>query len=56
MLLPDDIDELYDLLSDPWEMKNLEENEDYRVVISEMKAELERLKKAVDYATPYIKE
>lgn len=48
----DDIDELYDLENDPGEMKNLIFSPDHQVVKSEMKAELERLKKETGYFDP----
>lgn len=37
---PNDIDELYDIEEDPWEMKNLEANHQHKDILDEMKARL----------------
>ena len=48
----DDIDELYDLENDPGEMTNLIGSPDHQTVRSELKTELERLKKETGYFNP----
>lgn len=44
-----DIDELYDLQEDPGEMNNLINNPKYKKIKSQLKADLEKLKKETDY-------
>ncbi len=46
----DDLDELYDLRSDPHELRNLAQDPAHAGKLAEMQAELERLLKATDYA------
>jgi N-acetylglucosamine-6-sulfatase len=50
--MTEDIDELYDLKTDPGEMTNLIGNPDYQTIKSEMKSELEKLKKETGYFDP----
>ena len=50
--MTEDIDELYDLETDPGEMINLIGSPDYQTVKSEMKSELEKLKKQTGYFDP----
>jgi arylsulfatase A-like enzyme len=45
----DDIDELYDLRNDRYEMRNLAEDPAHAAKLAEMRAELERLKRETDY-------
>ena len=48
----DDINELYDLENDPGEMTNLIDSPDHQALRSELKTELERLKKESGYFNP----
>jgi len=50
--MTEDIDELYDLKTDPGEMTNLIDSPVYQTVKSEMKSELEKLKKQTGYFDP----
>lgn len=50
--LAEDINELYDLESDPGEMENLINNPEYQDIRSDMVVELERLKTATGYNDP----
>lgn len=54
--LPNDIDELYDLIKDPGEMHNLILDPEYQEILNIMKTELQDLKKKLDYQKPIIKE
>jgi len=45
----DDIDELYDLKNDPYEMKNLAESPEHKALLNEMKAKMAADKKAYGY-------
>lgn len=47
--LPDDLDELYDLKADPGEMRNLIADPAYRRTVSELRTELERLRKETGF-------
>ena len=47
--LKNDIDELYDLVNDPGEMKNLINDDAFNDVENELRAESERLKKKYKY-------
>jgi arylsulfatase A-like enzyme len=52
--LPEDINELYDLESDPGEMDNLINHPEYQDVKLEMMAALERLKSETGYVDPEV--
>jgi N-acetylglucosamine-6-sulfatase len=52
--LPNDINELYDLEKDPGEMNNLIIEPEYQSVITNMKAELEKLKKEAHFIDPEV--
>ena len=47
--LKNDIDELYDLLNDPGEMKNLINDDSFNDIENELRAESERLQKKYKY-------
>ncbi len=49
-----DINELYDLKKDPGEMDNLIKDPGYKLVLEEMKRELEKLRKETDYFDPHV--
>lgn len=50
--LTNDINELYDLVNDPGEMNNLINSLDHTKIVSELKRELEKLKKETGYFDP----
>ena len=52
--LPEDINELYDLESDPGEMENLINNPEYQGIKAVMMAELERMKTETGYMDPEV--
>jgi N-acetylglucosamine-6-sulfatase len=52
--LPEDINELYDLESDPGEMENLINNPEYQEIKAVMMAELERMKRETGYTDPEV--
>jgi len=47
--LEDDIDELYDLVNDPGEMKNLINDDDYNSIEKELRNESKKLQKQYKY-------
>jgi arylsulfatase A-like enzyme len=47
--LEDDIDELYDLVNDPGEMKNLINDDDYNSIEKELRDESKKLQKQYKY-------